>query len=118
LTRAADRPEQVSPGSLRRALQEGVFHNGTRSGFQEGFYAEPAELRTLFEALGFTTRAMVSVKGLAAGREQAILDLRDRSPELFAEALEVIEHSAVRPEVLAFGDHALWIGELARRRDA
>jgi SAM-dependent methyltransferase len=117
LARAAARPEQVPPGTLTRALKEGVFASGERSGFQEGYYAEPAELRTHFEALGFTTRAMVSVKGLAAGREQAVLELRERSPEQFAEALAVIEDSAGRHEILAFGDHALWIGELCRRLD-
>jgi SAM-dependent methyltransferase len=115
LVRAADRPEQVPSGTLKRALAEGVFLNGTGAGFQEGFYAEPAELRSLLEAHGCATRAMISVKGLGAGREQAVLGLRERSPELYREALEVIDASAARPEVLAFGDHALWIGELARR---
>jgi hypothetical protein len=37
------------------------------------------------------------------------------SPDLFAEALEVIEDTPGRPEVLARGDHALWIGERACR---
>ncbi len=117
LIRAADRPGQVPPGALRRALSEGVFVNGSRSGFQEGFFAEPAELRTLFETHGFSTRAIVSIKGLGAGREQALLELRERTPELHAAALAVIEASAERPEVLALGDHALWIGERARRLD-
>ncbi len=117
LIRAAERPEQVPPGTLKRALAEGVFINGSGAGFQEGFYAEPAELRSLFEAHGFSTRTLISVKGLGAGREQAVLGLRERSPELFREALEVIEGLAARPEVVAFGDHALWIGELARRPD-
>ena len=48
---------------------------------------------------------------------KAVLGLRERSPELFREALEVIEDSSSRPEVLGFGDHALWIGELTRRLD-
>jgi SAM-dependent methyltransferase len=115
LIRAAERPEQVPPGSLERALADGVFVNGTGSGFQEGFYAEPAELRSLFEAHGCSTRALLSVKGLGAGREQAVLGLRARSPELFREALAVIDASAARPEVVACGDHALWIGELDAR---
>ncbi len=113
IQRSATRSAQVPEGTLLSTLKSGVFHNGERWGFQEGWYAEPTEIRDLFEGAGCKTLSMVSVKGVAAGQEKAVLRLRKHSEAAFEEVLDVIKRTQERPELVGSADHALWIGRVS-----
>jgi SAM-dependent methyltransferase len=65
LDRAANFPAQVPSGTLSKVAATGVFHNGAQAGFQEGYYADPFDLREQFEADGFSTVEVVSLRSIA-----------------------------------------------------
>lgn len=111
IARAARDPSQVPLGTLTRALETGVFVSGASTGFQEGWYGEPAEIKELFEGAGLQTQGILSVKGLAASREEEVWKLQDTAPEVFDEVLALLESTQGQPEIVAAGDQALWIGQ-------
>lgn len=110
IARAANIPEQVPPAALAEAWSDGVFHNGTSGGFQEGYFAQPEDIRTLFASLGVCPVGIYSIRGVAAGQEQALLHIRETSPELHRQFIQILADTARREEVIALGGHALYLG--------
>ena len=107
IVRGAQQPQQVVPDSLKAALETGVFHNASQTGFQEGFYFEPAEIEEFFEARGLSKRALVSLRGLAWCGEKAYWEL---STALRDAARELIEETESHPAVVSCCGHALYVG--------
>jgi S-adenosylmethionine-dependent methyltransferase len=110
IERAAAAPSHVADGALRRALEHGVFENASERGFPEGWYPTPEEARGLFSSAGFTEIGFESLRGIAAGREDALFALEASDPLRFAEAMAVVRATARDPAVVALGAHAVWIG--------
>jgi ubiquinone/menaquinone biosynthesis C-methylase UbiE len=110
LERAANFPAQVPVGTLKRAAATGVFRNGAVVGFQEGYYATPLEIRTLFEKGGFELLDLVSLRSLGNAVEQALLRI---DMLLQKEVEEMLDTVARLPEVVATAGHAVLV---ARRR--
>lgn len=106
LQRAAKRPEQVPPGTLRTVAETGAFHNPSGSGFQEGYYAEPGEMRALLDGAGFDVIDELSLRSIAYGLEA---DLARLAGAQHAEAELLMDELARRPEVLATAGHMLTI---------
>lgn len=110
IERASQRPQHVGIQTLPKLLATGVFANETDEGFQEGWYPTQSDVRRLFEKAGFTERTFVSLRGLGAGQEQALLDLRYHRPDLYESAMTAIRETAEEPSVVDVGGHAVWIG--------
>lgn len=110
IDRAADHPERIDAQAIDTALSDHVFHNPSDQGFQEGYYAEADEIAELFGELGFDEQDRLSVRGVAAGREDKLLRMRDESPALYQKCYELLDRTARRPEVIAMGQIAVWVG--------
>ncbi len=110
LDRAAQNPDQVDRAVLERARHAHIFQNPSGEGFQEGYYAEPADIERLFSTVGLQTDDVLSARGIAAGREDKLLRIRDRDPQLYEAFRELIDETARDPAVIAFGQIAVWIG--------
>ncbi|MHC4984982.1 MAG: class I SAM-dependent methyltransferase [Planctomycetota bacterium] len=106
---AAD-PEQVTPEALAEAFRSGVFRNAAPRGFQEGYYAEADEIRELFESVGFISQEIVSLRSIAFMHEEALLEVRQKSPELYAEVVSIMDKTASDPRVIAMSGSAVYIG--------
>ena len=111
LERAVDEPCAMTPQCLRRARDEGVYENPGRQGFQQGRYLEPHQVTQLFEQTGLRTQELMSINGLAAGREGVLLDIHRRDPELYGAFAELLRQSSRHPSVIAMGQTALWVGQ-------
>jgi S-adenosylmethionine-dependent methyltransferase len=114
LERASYAPAHVGTGALRRVLHDGNFVNASAQGFPVGWYPHAEEARALFAGAGLVETGFESLRGIACGREAALLALRDPHPDRFAEAMDVLRATARDPAVIALGDYAVWTG---RRRD-
>ncbi|MFP4596712.1 MAG: class I SAM-dependent methyltransferase [Persicimonas sp.] len=110
LDRAAEHPEQVDRAILERARHAHIFQNLAGGGFQEGYYAEPADIERLFATVGLQTDDVVSARGIAAGREDKLVQIRDQDPQLYAAFCELIDQTARDADVIAFGQIAVWVG--------
>ncbi len=110
LERAAEDPEQVDEAAITRAVGERIFQNPSDSGFQEGYYADTAEISELFGAVGIEQVDAVSVRGIAAGREDKLVRLQEESPRLYEKIMDLVEETARLPEVIATGQIAVWVG--------
>jgi cyclopropane fatty-acyl-phospholipid synthase-like methyltransferase len=108
--RAANNPEQVPVGALIRAASTGVFRNGSDSGFQEGYYPTPLELRELFEATGFNVLELVSLRSVANLLEPALARIKE---PVRSEMEQVLEEVARNPAVVATGGHAVLVARKA-----
>jgi S-adenosylmethionine-dependent methyltransferase len=104
-------PLQVAPEAYKRVLDDGEFENSRDRGFQEGWYARSDEIESLFADAGYEKRDVVSIRGIAYDREEAILDLRVNKPDHFAGIMQALQQSARYHEVIATCGHALYIGE-------
>ena len=111
VARAASHREQVLPGTLTEVLATGVFRNDSEAGFSEAYFAQPAEVRASFEALGVETLELCSVRGFAAYYGSALRELRDENEALYREVLQLTRETASLPEVVASCWHALYIGQ-------
>jgi len=103
--RAAADPEQVTPENFRETLRTGAFCN-ERMGAFEGFFADPLELRMLFEEAKFLWVETVSLRGIADRYEEALWTVEQSQPALFAEFYRAIAATADDPAVIAAGGHA------------
>ena len=110
LDRAADRPEQAGPATLREAATTGRFRNESTSGFQEGYYPLPDEVAAEFRMQCFVPVETVSLRALAHGRARQIEEL---SPELRSEVHRLLDAWAADPHVVATCGHAVFVGRKA-----
>ena len=107
IARAAALPEQLPVGTLTDVFETGSFENPVDTAFGAAFFIDPGPLRRLAESLGFEVLSVESVRGLAAPYCSAFRSLSEQQPELFEEALDLIERSASLPEVVAMASHAV-----------
>lgn len=110
LERAATNPQQVPVGTLKTAASTGVFKNATESGFQEGYYATPVEVRELFERNGFTVLELVSLRSVANLLEAALLRIQE---PIRSEVERVLDEVSRDPAVVATGGHAVMVARKA-----
>jgi len=103
-------PDQVSPETLRRVFNTGVFNNNTDRGFQEAYHPTSNELASLFGDNGFSKMLMRSIRGWGYNREEQILKLRDEEPEKFEVVMELISKTASDPSIVEMCSHAIYIG--------
>jgi SAM-dependent methyltransferase len=104
LDRAARRPEQVPPGTLRQAADSGVFRNASSAGFQEGFYPRVSELEQLLGSAGLAVLASISLRSIADRLERELVALAEH---VRAEAEALLADMSTWPEVVASSGHAL-----------
>jgi SAM-dependent methyltransferase len=104
--RAANNPAQVPAGTLSAALATGVFRNPSDSGFQEGHYPTPFEMRGLFETAGFSVLELVSLRSVANLLEAALARIQE---PVRSEAEDVLEQVSRDPAVVATGGHAVLV---------
>jgi S-adenosylmethionine-dependent methyltransferase len=109
IDRAATRPAQVSVDAFRMAADVGVFSNAAESGFQEGYYPTPTEMRELFESSGFHVDDMLSLKSIASERGAQVAGL---DPNLRSEVERIARKLCRQPEVIATSGHVLLIASL------
>jgi SAM-dependent methyltransferase/predicted nucleotidyltransferase len=106
IERAANRPGQVAPETLRIAAQTGVFRNQSSLGFQEGYYPLPGEIEALLGAAGLQVLQSVSLRSIAHRIEKQLGALE---PAMRAAAEELIAALGRQPEVVATSGHVLVI---------
>lgn len=104
IERAADNPEQVPPNVLRKAAETGIFQNASDSGFQEGYFALPGEIRALFEPLGFQIVDELSLKSIVAGFGEELMTFDEAT---WAEINRLSEAMCRLPEVVSMCGHAV-----------
>ncbi len=103
-------PTQVTSETFTETFKSGVFRNAAPRGFQEGYYAEADEIRQLFESVGFVSREIVSLRSIASMHEEALLEVRQKNPELYAEIVSAMDDAATDPRVIALSGNAVYIG--------
>lgn len=103
------RPEQVDAQRLAEVFATGKFSNLETIGFQEGYYAESAEMETLFTHHGFEKMGLRSIRGFAYGREEGICSIND--PAMQEAVFGLIEVLATRKEIIETCGHAVYIGK-------
>jgi hypothetical protein len=91
---------------LTRAATTGVFQNGSPTGFQEGFYPRPDDLRALFEATGFNVIELVSLRSAANLLEAGLARIKE---PVRSEADRLLDEVARDPAVVATGGHAVLV---------
>ncbi len=111
LLKAASDVEQVSPEGYLDVLRSGVFRNDTQRGWQEGYLFEPRELEDLLTASGLSCIEVVSLRGIAFGREEALETIKEKSPGLWEQVMAVIEHTGRDLAVIELGGHAMYVGK-------
>lgn len=109
--RYVGRPEQVDVQCLAEVFASGKFRNLETIGFQEGYYAESAEMETLFSHHGFEKVGLRSIRGFAYGREDGINSIHD--PAMREAVFGLIEATASRKEIIETCGHAVYIGTKA-----
>ena len=103
--------QQVAPDAYQKALVEGRFENRTNRGFQAGWYGRPEQVEAVFGDAGYERLDLVSVRGIAYGREEAVLKLRATHPDQFAGIMQALQESARDTSVIATCGHVLYIGK-------
>ena len=107
--RYVHRPDQVDAQRLAEVFASGRFYNLAEVGFQEGYYAESAEMEELFACHGFGKVCVRSIRGFAYEREEGICSITD--PVMKAQVIELIDATAERKEIIETCGHAVYIGE-------
>jgi ubiquinone/menaquinone biosynthesis C-methylase UbiE len=110
IERAARFPDQVTPESIRRVAETGVFRNAARVGFQEGYYPASGEVEQLLGQAGFEVLTTISLRSIAYRIEA---ELRSITGTMRVEAERLLASLSTMPEIVATSGHALII---AKRR--
>ena len=107
--RYVHRPDQVDAQRLAEVFASGRFNNLAEVGFQEGYYAESAEMEALFAGCGFSKVCVRSIRGFAYEREEGICSITD--PVVRERVVELIDATAERKEIIETCGHAVYIGK-------
>ena len=110
--RGAANPEQLTPEALRAVFDTGTFVNADPSAkdMQILQFMRSDAIQAFFEAAGFSTADMVSLRGYTRGSEQHLCAIEEKNPELFEEYLRIIEETCRDPESIELGGHAVYVG--------
>lgn len=101
-------PYQVNTENLAEVFSSGKFNNLAPVGFQEGYYAESAEMEQLFRTHGFEMQLMRSIRGFAYEKEEALYKMED--PAMKEQIFSLIRKTATRKEIIETCGHAVYIG--------
>lgn len=102
------RPEQVDAQRLAEVFNSGRFNNKVDRGFQEGYYAESAEMEALFTKHGIEIVDVRSIRGFAYEREEDICAIADSA--IKKQVFDLIDATAGRKEIIETCGHAVCIG--------
>jgi S-adenosylmethionine-dependent methyltransferase len=103
-------PDQVDAQTLERTFHEGVFHNASDGGFQEGIFIKTSALKGHFGKAGFSELETRSIRSLGFGREKAILELKETNEKRFDAIMDIMAKMSADPSVIESCGHALYIG--------
>jgi SAM-dependent methyltransferase len=109
IRRAAASPDDGWSEAFAECARSGIFRNPTKKGFQEGFYADPMEFQDWVSCRGFAVEAMISLRSLAFGQEEAMLTLEQHQPEVHETISDCIRKVAESPAVVATCGHAMCV---------
>ena len=110
IARAVD-PDQIGPGTLTTTWESGTFTNQAAMGFTGAYFIDADEMRTAVGAAQFEVTEIESLRGLAAPYGPALAVLRESNPEVFAEVLDLVRSTAVRPDVIGMSWHAMVVAK-------
>ena len=102
--RAAVSPEQVPAAILRECSETGVFRNETESGYQEGYYSYPHEMRELLDDAGLKVTDTYSLKSIAHRLAPEIAQLDE---SVRGELEKIARTHESDPAVVALSGHAV-----------
>lgn len=97
---------------LRGLLERGEFHNDVPGRFDHGYGARPDEIIPFFEDRHFESLGLFASEGLGAGIEEALAEIRESSPQEYADVLDRIVESADDPNLFGLTTHLLYIGRV------
>ena len=100
----------VTKAIFRKTFQAGIYRNTLAHGFQEGYFALQREIEELFGSHGFTTCGIHSLRGIAAGKAEFLMKIKEQNLNLYEEIINVIEETSQDSSVIDFGGHAVYIG--------
>jgi len=109
--RAAHSPDQVTGNIFKEMGETGVFHNGDRQGFQEGYCPTMKEAKAFWSEIGLTDIEIFSTRSFMHQNEEHVLKIRDRDPELFNEIIQTHRKYRNSEAFVEAGGHALLIGK-------
>ena len=108
--RATQSSDQVTADNFRGMSDQGVFHNHTAKGFQEGWSPTIGEAKEFWHSLGLRDIEMFSTRSFMYQNEEEVLAIRDRDPALFDEIIRAHRKFAKNESFVEAGGHALLIG--------
>ncbi len=109
--RAARTPGQVTSEVFRRAVKDGVFHNASEKGFQEGYYPTLAETKAFWAKMGLSDIYVVSTRTFMHQNEGHLLKIQEEDPALFEAIIEASREVATNEAFIEAGGHALLVGK-------
>lgn len=109
--RAALNPDQITASTFSDTYESGTFRNQDPKGFQEGYYATTDEIKKLFEATGFRELEVISLRGIAYGKEKMLMQIKESNPDLYDTILEMVKKTSSIASVVDMSGHALYIGQ-------
>ncbi len=107
IARAASCPEQLPPGTLSEVWRTGAFPNPVDGAFGEAWFGHVEEVEALVDGSGMERVGTWSLRGMGAGYCSAVRTLHDHHPQLFEEAMALIEDTSARPDIIGLGWHAV-----------
>lgn len=114
ILRALASPEQVCPENFVEAYEIGKFINRNPNGFQEAYFAGPAEIRETLAREGLECTLTASLRGFANGYEEQLFTIAETNPELFKVIMDVLDRSSSDPSVIEMSGHAIAIAQKTR----
>ena len=111
LSRAVRSPKQVPDTVFRQAAEEGIFHNASSEGFQEGYYPLVAETTSFWSEMGLTQVEVISTRTFLHQQEPQMMSLLESDPELFETILEASRSYARSEAFIEAGGHAILVGK-------
>ena len=116
LDRAFYAPSHVDPVNLLGTFEEGVFHNKSAGGFQEGAFLRTQKLEEYFSHGGFEKRLLRSIRSIGYMRADHILPLREKDRDYYQTIMEILHGVSGEPSVVDSCGHAIYIGQKTGRK--
>lgn len=96
--------------AIRRALEDGIYHNEEAGRFTEAYLHRPEEVVTFFEASGFETRRVMASQSFLYLAQEQVAELHERDAEAYEALLDLAYESATDPSILGISGHILYAG--------
>jgi SAM-dependent methyltransferase len=105
-----ERQHLLDAAFMRTLLDNGAFMNDVPGRFTQGWGVRPQDVASWFESFGLETVALAASKGLAAGMESVLADLRKSEPAVFDAAMDIVADTATEPALHGSTNHLLYVG--------